>query len=106
MEKQKALDIALSNIEKQFGKGAIMRLGQATRLAIDSIPTGSIALDLALGVGGVPRGRITEIYGTESSGKTTIALQIIAEAQREGGVCAFVDAEHALDPESAKHLGV
>jgi recombination protein RecA len=106
MEKQKALDIALSNIEKQFGKGAIMRLGQATRLTIDSIPTGSIALDLALGVGGVPRGRITEIYGTESSGKTTIALQIIAEAQRLGGVCAFVDAEHALDPEYAGNLGV
>jgi recombination protein RecA len=83
-----------------------MRLGQATRLTVDSVPTGSIALDLALGVGGVPRGRITEIYGTESSGKTTIALQIIAEAQRTGGVCAFVDAEHALDPEYAANLGV
>jgi len=106
MEKQKALDIALSNIEKQFGKGAIMRLGQATRLTVDVIPTGSIALDLALGVGGVPRGRITEIYGTESSGKTTIALQIIAESQKQGGVCAFVDAEHALDPEYAGKLGV
>lgn len=106
MDKQKALDIALSNIEKQFGKGAIMRLGQTTRLNVDSIPTGSIALDLALGVGGVPRGRITEIYGTESSGKTTIALQIIAESQKQGGVCAFVDAEHALDPEYAANLGV
>ncbi len=106
MEKQKALEIALSNIEKQFGKGAIMRLGQATRLTVDSIPTGSIALDLALGIGGVPRGRITEIYGTESSGKTTIALQIIAESQKQGGVCAFVDAEHALDPEYAANLGV
>ena len=106
MDKQKALDIALSSIEKQFGKGAIMRLGQATRLNVDSIPTGSIALDLALGVGGIPRGRITEIYGTESSGKTTLALQIVAESQKRGGTCAFVDAEHALDPEYARNLGV
>ena len=106
MDKQKALDIALSGIEKQFGKGAIMRLGQTTRLSVDSIPTGSIALDLALGIGGVPRGRITEIYGTESSGKTTIALQTIAECQKRGGVCAFVDAEHALDAEYAAKLGV
>src|SRR5207302_11394053 len=106
MEKQKALDIALSNIEKQFGKGAIMRLGQTTKLNVDSIPTGSIALDIALGVGGVPRVRITEIYGTESSGKTTISLQIIAECQKAGGTCAFVDAEHALDPEYAKNIGV
>lgn len=106
MEKQKALEMALSNIEKQFGKGAIMRLGQTTRLNVDAIPTGSIALDLALGVGGIPRGRITEIYGTESSGKTTIALQVVAEAQKQGGTCAFVDAEHALDPEYAANLGV
>src|SRR5438128_1017205 len=98
--------MALSNIEKQFGKGAIMRLGQATKLNVDAIPTGAIALDLALGVGGVPRGRITEIYGTESSGKTTIALQVIAECQKAGGTCAFVDAEHALDPEYAANLGV
>src|SRR2546421_8960141 len=98
--------MALSNIEKQFGKGAIMRLGQTTRLNVDSIPTGAIALDLALGVGGIPRGRITEIYGTESSGKTTIALQIIAEAQKQGGTCAFVDAEHALDSDYASNLGV
>src|SRR5260370_11060393 len=98
--------MALSNIEKQFGKGAIMRLGQATRLNVDAIPTGSMALDLALGVGGVPRGRITEIYGTESSGKTTLALQVIGESQKLGGVCAFVDAEHALDPEYAANLGV
>jgi len=105
-KKQKALDMALSGIEKQFGKGAIMRLGEATRLTVDAIPTGSIALDLALGVGGIPRGRITEIYGTESSGKTTIALQVIAESQKQGGVCAFVDAEHALDPEYAANLGV
>ena len=106
MEKQKALDMALSSIEKQFGKGAIMRLGQTTKLNVDAIPTGSIALDIALGVGGVPRGRITEIYGTESSGKTTIALQIIGECQKEGGTCAFVDAEHALDPEYSRNLGV
>ena len=106
MEKQKALDMALSSIEKQFGKGAIMRLGQTTKLNVDSIPTGAISLDLALGVGGIPRGRITEIYGTESSGKTTIALQIIAECQKGGGVCAFVDAEHALDPEYSANLGV
>src|SRR5947208_16527672 len=106
MEKQKALDIALSNIEKQFGKGAIMRLGQTTKLNVDSIPTGSIALDMALGVGGIPRGRITEIYGTESSGKTTISLQVIGECQKQGGVCAFIDAEHALDPEYARNLRV
>jgi recombination protein RecA len=106
MDKQKALDMALSSIEKQFGKGAIMRLGQATRLNVDVIPTGSIALDLALGVGGIPRGRITEIFGTESSGKTTLALQIIAECQKMGGVCAFIDAEHALDPEYSGALGV
>ncbi len=106
MDKQKALEMALGNIEKQFGKGAIMRLGQATKLNVDAIPTGSIALDMALGVGGVPRGRITEIYGTESGGKTTLTLHIVAEAQKLGGVCAFVDAEHALDPEYAAALGV
>jgi recombination protein RecA len=105
-EKLKVLDVTLSNIEKQFGKGAIMRLGQATRLSVDAIPTGSIALDLALGVGGIPRGRITEIFGAESSGKTTIALQVIAESQKQGGICAFIDAEHALDPEYAANLGV
>jgi recombination protein RecA len=106
VDKQKALEMALGNIEKQFGKGAIMRLGQATKLNVDAIPTGSIALDMALGVGGVPRGRITEIYGTESGGKTTLTLHIVAEAQKLGGVCAFVDAEHALDPEYAAALGV
>src|SRR4030081_470961 len=106
MEKQKALDMALSSIEKQFGKGAIMRLGQTTKLNVDAISTGSIALDMALGVGGIPRGRITEIYGTESSGKTTIALQCIAQAQKKGGVCAYIDVEHAIDPEYAKNLGV
>lgn len=106
MEKQKALDIALSNIEKQFGKGSIMRLGETSKLDVDAIPTGSIALDMALGVGGIPRGRITEIFGAESSGKTTLALHIIAESQKIGGVCAFVDAEHALDPDYACKLGV
>ncbi len=105
-KKSKALDMALSNIEKQFGKGSVVRLGQSTRLNVDSISTGSIALDMALGVGGIPRGRITEIYGTESSGKTTIALQCIAQAQKKGGVCAYVDVEHAIDPEYARKLGV
>jgi recombination protein RecA len=98
--------MALSGIEKQFGKGSVVRLGQSMRLSVDSISTGSIALDMALGVGGIPRGRITEIYGTESSGKTTIALQVIAQAQRRGGVCAYVDVEHAIDPEYARKLGV
>jgi len=102
----KALDIALSNIEKQFGKGSVVRLGQSMRLNVDAISTGSIALDMALGVGGVPRGRITEIYGTESSGKTTIALQVVAQAQKKGGVCAYIDVEHAIDPEYARKLGV
>ncbi len=105
-KKGKALDIALSNIEKQFGKGSVVRLGQSMRLNIDAISTGSIALDMALGIGGIPRGRITEIYGTESSGKTTIALQCIAQAQKKGGTCAYVDVEHAIDPEYARNLGV
>jgi len=106
-DKLKALDIALNQIEKQFGKGAIMKLGEASsKLAVETIPTGSLALDLALGVGGVPRGRIIEIYGPESSGKTTVALHIIAEAQKADGVAAFIDAEHALDPVYARALGV
>jgi recombination protein RecA len=105
-KKAKALDMTLSSIEKQFGKGSVVRLGQSTRLTVDAISTGSIALDMALGVGGIPRGRITEIYGTESSGKTTIALQCIAQAQKKGGVCAYVDVEHAIDPEYARKLGV
>jgi recombination protein RecA len=105
-QKQKVLEQALTQIEKQFGKGSVMRLGDAAKMQVDAIPTGSIALDIAIGVGGVPRGRITEIYGTESSGKTTLALQIIAEAQKRGGICAFVDAEHALDPEYARAIGV
>jgi recombination protein RecA len=105
-KKLKALEMTLANLEKQFGKGSVVRLGQAQRLNVDSISTGSIALDIALGVGGIPRGRITEIYGTESSGKTTIALQCIAQAQKRGGVCAYVDVEHAIDPEYARNLGV
>ncbi|NSW78615.1 MAG: recombinase RecA [Chthonomonadetes bacterium] len=105
-QKQKVLEQALTQIEKQFGKGSVMRLGDAAKMQIEAIPTGSIALDMAIGIGGIPRGRITEIYGTESSGKTTLALQIIAEAQKRGGICAFVDAEHALDPEYARAIGV
>jgi recombination protein RecA len=106
MDKTKALDAALSQIERAFGKGSIMRLGQQKALEIETIPTGSLSLDIALGVGGLPRGRIIEIYGPESSGKTTLALHTIAEAQKVGGVSAFVDAEHALDPVYARKLGV
>lgn len=106
LEKEKALEIALGQIEKQFGKGAIMKLGDTTKIAVSAISTGCIDLDIALGVGGVPRGRIIEVYGPESSGKTTIALHIVAQAQREGGTAAFIDAEHALDPVYAEHLGV
>src|SRR3979411_1577535 len=106
-EKIKAVDLAVSQIEKQFGKGSIMRLGQKGAIQpIDAIPTGAISIDYALGVGGVPRGRVIEIFGPESSGKTTLSLQIIAEAQKLGGTAAFVDAEHALDAAYAKKLGV
>ena len=106
-DRRQALDLALASIDRQFGKGAIMRLGQSSVLdEISVIPTGSIALDVALGIGGIPRGRVTEIYGPESSGKTTLALHVIAEAQRMGGTAAFIDAEHALDPVYAKNLGV
>lgn len=105
-DKKKALETALNQIEKQFGKGAIMRLGQSNILNVDAIPTGSLALDLATGIGGLPRGRIVEIYGPESSGKTTLALHVIAEAQKAGGEAAFIDAEHALDPVYAANLGV
>lgn len=104
--KKKALDTALSQIEKKYGKGAIMRLGQNDTMSVDSISTGSIALDAATGIGGLPRGRIVEIYGPESSGKTTLALHVVAEAQKMGGEAAFVDAEHALDPVYASNLGV
>jgi len=105
-DKKKALETAMAQIERSFGKGSIMRLGENTGVAVEAIPTGSLALDLALGIGGVPRGRIIEIYGPESSGKTTLALHIVAEAQRRGGEVAFIDAEHALDPGYARALGV
>ena len=105
-DREKALEAALAQIEKQHGKGSVMRLGDETRLPIETIPTGSIALDVALGIGGLPRGRVVEIYGPESSGKTTVALHVIANAQAAGGICAFIDAEHALDPEYAARLGV
>ncbi len=105
-DRQKALEAALAQIEKQHGKGSVMRLGDHPRQQMPSIPTGSVALDVALGIGGLPRGRVVEIYGPESSGKTTVALHVIANAQREGGICAFIDAEHALDPEYAHNLGV
>jgi recombination protein RecA len=105
-DRGRAVDAAILQIEKQFGRGSIMRLGDRAAIAVDVIPTGSIALDLALGVGGVPRGRITEVYGPESSGKTTLCYHIVANAQRVGGVAAFIDAEHALDPSYAKNVGV
>lgn len=106
-DKLKALDMALSQIEKQFGKGSIMRLGEASaKMGVEVIPTGALSLDIALGVGGIPRGRIIEIYGPESSGKTTVALHVVAEAQKMGGTAAFIDAEHALDPVYAKAIGV
>ncbi len=105
-ERHKALELTLSQIEKQFGKGSIMRLGQETKFDIPAIGTGSLAVDLALGIGGVPRGRVVEIFGPESSGKTTLSLSVIVEAQRAGGVAAFIDAEHALDPTYAKTIGV
>ena len=104
--KQKSLDAAISQIDQNFGKGSIMRLGQQKAIDIEAISTGSLSLDLALGIGGLPKGRIIEIYGPESSGKTTLALQVVAEAQKAGGICAFVDAEHAMDPSYAKKLGV
>ena len=105
-DKESTLKITTDEIEKKFGKGAIMRLGESTALNVEAIPTGALPLDVALGIGGVPRGRIVEIYGPESSGKTTVALHIIAEAQAAGGIVAFIDAEHALDPVYAARLGV
>ena len=104
--KSKALEAALGQIERQFGKGTVMRMGEGTRTAIPAISTGSLGLDIALGIGGLPKGRVVEIYGPESSGKTTLTLQVIAEAQKAGGTCAFIDAEHALDPVYAEKLGV
>jgi len=106
VERDKALEMAMSQIERQFGKGAVMKMGESARRQIDVIPTGALSLDLALGIGGVPRGRIIEVYGPESSGKTTVGLHIVAEAQRNGGIAAFIDAEHALDPVYAKAIGV
>lgn len=105
-DKKRALDLAFAKIEKQYGKGAVMKLGETPKISIDSIPTGAINLDIALGIGGVPRGRIIEIYGPESSGKTTVALHVVAEAQKLGGIAAFIDAEHALDAIYAEKLGV
>jgi len=105
-EKNKALEAAISQIDDAFGKGSVMKLGQQTTMDIDSISTGSLSLDLALGIGGLPKGRVTEIYGPEASGKTTLALQVVSEAQKTGGICGFIDAEHALDPIYAKKLGV
>ncbi len=106
MEKDKALEAALGQIERAFGKGSIMRLGQNTNVDIEAISTGSLGIDIALGIGGMPKGRIVEIYGPESSGKTTLALSVVAQAQKKGGTCAFIDAEHALDPSYAKKIGV
>ena len=106
LERQKALEAALGQIEKQFGKGSVMKLGEFKAMNVEAIPTGALSLDIALGIGGIPKGRIIEVYGPESSGKTTLALHMIAEAQKQGGEAAFIDAEHALDPVYAKHLGV
>ncbi len=105
-DRDKALDMALAQIDKQYGKGSIMRMGDKTTMAIGSVPTGALSLDLALGIGGLPRGRVTEIYGPESSGKSTLAMHVVAEAQRAGGICAYVDAEHAMDPIYARAIGV
>ncbi len=105
-DNEKALGVALSQIEKQFGKGSIMRMGETVHMAIEAIPTGALSLDLALGIGGLPRGRIVEVYGPESSGKSTLAMHAVAEAQRNGGICAYIDAEHAMDPVYAKAIGV
>ena len=106
MEREKALDMALGQIEKQFGKGSVMKMGEKNTMNIESIPTGALALDLALGIGGLPRGRVTEIFGPEASGKSTLAMHVVAEAQRNGGICAYIDAEHAMDPVYARALGV
>ena len=105
-DREKALDMALAQIDKQFGKGSIMRMGEKSTMNIEAIPTGALSLDLALGIGGLPRGRVTEIYGPESSGKSTLAMHVVAEAQRNGGICAYIDAEHALDPVYARAIGV
>jgi recombination protein RecA len=106
VEREKALEMALAGIEKQFGKGSVMKMGEKTNMVIGTVPTGALALDLALGIGGLPRGRVVEIYGPESSGKSTLAMHVVAEAQRTGGICAYVDAEHAMDPIYARAIGV
>jgi recombination protein RecA len=106
VDRDKALEMALGQIDKQFGKGSIMRMGEKTTMGIEAIPTGALALDLALGVGGLPRGRVVEIFGPESSGKSTLAMHVVAEAQRNGGICAYIDAEHAMDPVYARAIGV
>ena len=106
VDKQKALETALGNIERSFGKGSVMRLGDKNVMDVEAVSTGSLGLDIALGIGGLPKGRIIEIYGPESSGKTTLSLHCVAEAQKNGGVCAFIDAEHALDPVYAGKLGI
>ena len=106
MEREKALEMAMGQIEKQFGKGAIMRMGENSHMQIESISTGTLSLDLALGIGGLPRGRIVELFGPESSGKSTLAMHVVAEAQRNGGICAYIDAEHAMDPVYAAAIGV
>ncbi|HDY69824.1 MAG TPA: DNA recombination/repair protein RecA, partial [Actinobacteria bacterium] len=106
VEKDKALEVAVGQIERQFGKGSIMRLGDDATMQVSSIPTGSLGLDIALGIGGMPRGRVIEIFGPESSGKTTMVYHLIAEAQKLGGICAFIDAEHAMDPAYARRIGV
>jgi len=105
-DKQKALELSLAGIEKQFGKGSVMKMGEKGSMEIGTVPTGALALDLALGIGGLPRGRVTEIYGPESSGKSTLAMHVVAEAQRTGGICAYIDAEHAMDPIYARAIGV
>ncbi|HLH99913.1 MAG TPA: ATPase domain-containing protein, partial [Acidimicrobiales bacterium] len=106
MERDKALTMALGQIEKQFGKGAVMKMGERPQVGFDAVSTGALALDVALGIGGLPRGRVVEIFGPESSGKSTLAMHVVAEAQRNGGICAYVDAEHAMDPVYAKAIGV
>jgi len=106
VERDKALDMALGQIEKQFGKGSVMKMGEKGAMKVETISTGALAIDLALGVGGLPRGRVVEIYGPESSGKSTLAMHVVAEAQRNGGICAYIDAEHAMDPVYAKNIGV
>ena len=106
MEREKALEMALGQIEKQYGKGSVMKMGEKTSMDVETVPTGALSLDIALGVGGLPRGRVVEIFGPESSGKSTLAMHVVAEAQRNGGICAYIDAEHAMDPQYASRIGV